>query len=107
MAVIEAMAYGLAIVATPVGAITDAVSHDETALLVPVGDIPQLADALLRLIEDVPLRRRLTQAARRRFLRQFEITAIVRRLETIYTKYARAGPAVLPMGSRRGARGSG
>jgi glycosyltransferase involved in cell wall biosynthesis len=107
MAVIEAMAYGLAIVATSVGAVTDAVSHDETALLVPVGDIPRLADALLRLIEDVPLRRRLTQAARRRFLRQFEITAIVHRLETIYTKYARAAPAVLPIGSRRGARGSG
>ena len=105
MAVIEAMAYGLAIVATSVGAVADAISHEESGLLVPVGDIRQLADALLRVVEDVPLRHRLMQAARRRFLRQFEIIAIVRQLETIYAKYARAGPAILPVGSQRGAHG--
>lgn len=106
MAVIEAMAHGLAIVATSVGAVADAISHEESGLLVPVGDVRQLADALLRLIEDVPLRHRLMRAARQRFLRQFEITAIVRRLETIYAKYARVRPAILPVGSQRGVHGS-
>lgn len=63
MSVIEAMAYGLGVVVTPVGAVEDIVSHEETGLLVPVGDDQALAAALLRMVDDADLRRRLGTAA--------------------------------------------
>ncbi|HEV2518031.1 MAG TPA: glycosyltransferase family 4 protein [Devosia sp.] len=63
MSVIEAMASGLAVVATPVGAVPDIIRDGETGLLVPVGDVEALAAALTRLVEDAPLRQRLGTAA--------------------------------------------
>jgi glycosyltransferase involved in cell wall biosynthesis len=62
-ALIEAMAAGLPVVTTPVGAIRDFVVAEEHALLVPPRDGVRLAAALARLIEDGALRRRLGRAA--------------------------------------------
>ncbi|MHB1109273.1 MAG: glycosyltransferase family 4 protein [Devosia sp.] len=62
MSIIEGMASGLAIVATPVGAVEDIVVDSETGLLVPPGDVDALAAALTRLVTDGDLRRRLGAA---------------------------------------------
>jgi len=64
MALAEALAYGLPVVSTRVGAIPDTVPAD-AALLVPPGDGVALANALARIIDDTALRRRLAGAARR------------------------------------------
>ena len=92
MAILEAMAHGLAVVATPVGATAEAVVDGETGLLVPVGDAPALAAALARLIGDRPLRRRLASAARRRYLERFEISAFNRKLSSLYRSVAAGAP---------------
>ncbi|GAB1584588.1 glycosyltransferase family 4 protein [Phyllobacterium phragmitis] len=63
ISVIEAMAAGLGIVTTPVGAIEDIVKDGETGLLVPPGDEQALAGALIRLVEKETLRHRLGAAA--------------------------------------------
>ncbi|HEV7275823.1 MAG TPA: glycosyltransferase family 4 protein [Devosiaceae bacterium] len=63
VSVIEGMAAGLAIVATPVGAVEDIVADEQTGLLVPPGDVDALTAALTRLVVDEPLRTRLGQAA--------------------------------------------
>lgn len=63
MSVIEAMAYGLGVVATPVGAVEDIVRDGETGLLVPPGDDAALAGALTRLVSDGDARKRLGGAA--------------------------------------------
>lgn len=62
LSIIEAMASGVAVVATPVGAVPDIVRDGETGLLVPVGDIEALQAALTRLVEDPTLRRRMGAA---------------------------------------------
>ena len=62
VSVIEGMAAGLAVVATPVGAVEDIVSEGETGLLVPPGDVDALAVALTRLVNDPALRARLGKA---------------------------------------------
>ncbi|MDX2039278.1 MAG: glycosyltransferase family 4 protein [Isosphaeraceae bacterium] len=62
----EAMACGLPLVTTPnAGSIArDGVE----ALIVPAGDVDRLAEAMLRLADDLPLRLRMARAARSRAL---------------------------------------
>ena len=64
MALVEAMACGLPVVACAAGGVVDIVEHDRTGLLVPVRDVPALAQAMLRLLQDENLCRRLGQNAR-------------------------------------------
>jgi glycosyltransferase involved in cell wall biosynthesis len=64
MAVAEALARGLPIVSTTVGAIRDLVG-DEAGLLVSPGDERALARALTSVIQDRAVRERLTAGARR------------------------------------------
>jgi glycosyltransferase involved in cell wall biosynthesis len=88
MAVIEAFAYGIAVVATPVGAVPEVVAHERNGLLVPVGDAEALANALERLLEDGALRRRLGDAARRDHAERYEINTYIKRLVSIWRKAA-------------------
>jgi glycosyltransferase involved in cell wall biosynthesis len=60
----EAMAHGRPVVATAVGGLADAIEDGGTGLLVPPGDPSALRSALVRLLEDPELRRRLGEAAR-------------------------------------------
>jgi len=65
MAVAEALAHGLPVVATMTGAVPDLVG-DDAGLLVPVGDTTALTSALARVVTDSGLRARLADGARRR-----------------------------------------
>jgi glycosyltransferase involved in cell wall biosynthesis len=87
MVVIEAMAYGLAVVVTPVGSVREAIVDGETGLLVPVGDSNRLADAIRRLVDDRPLRRRLGQNARLQFGNRFDLDIFEHRIRDIYRKH--------------------
>ncbi|MGH9253880.1 MAG: glycosyltransferase family 4 protein [Vicinamibacterales bacterium] len=62
MAVAEALAHGLPVVATTTGAIAELVGND-AGLLVRVGDVPALVEALSRMLGDAGLRARLTEGA--------------------------------------------
>ncbi len=64
IAVLEAMATGLPVVATRITAIPEIVEHDCTGLLVPPGDPAAMAAAIGLLVNDGSRRRRLGQAAR-------------------------------------------
>jgi glycosyltransferase involved in cell wall biosynthesis len=83
MALLEAMAYGLAIVATDVGGVPDVLSDGGDALVVPAGDPAALAAALSRLVADGELRERLGAAARERAQR-LNAEEVTGRLEEIY-----------------------
>src|SRR6516162_4267984 len=61
---VEAMATGMACVATPVGAVPE-MSADGGALVIPVGDAAALRSAIERLAADPELRRRLGAEAQR------------------------------------------
>ena len=63
VSIIEGMAAGLAVVATPVGAVEDIVIDNETGLLVETGNVAELSAALRRLIGDSALRQKLGNAA--------------------------------------------
>ena len=59
---LEAMAAGLAVVVSDAGG-SELVTHGESGLVTPVEDHAALAEALLTLIDDAPLRARLGTAA--------------------------------------------
>jgi len=59
----EYLAAGRAVIASRVGVAAEVLTDDESALLVPGGDAPELAQALNRLLDDGALRRRLGDGA--------------------------------------------
>jgi glycosyltransferase involved in cell wall biosynthesis len=59
---VEARAFGCPVVGTTVSGIPDSIDHERDGLLVPPGDPAALADAILRIANDEPLRRRLIAA---------------------------------------------
>jgi glycosyltransferase involved in cell wall biosynthesis len=73
--VLEAMASGVAVLASDVAAVADAVEHDVTGLLVPPGEPRALASTLRRLQHDPALRRRLGEAARRFVVARYDLAA--------------------------------
>ena len=57
--VIDAMSFGKPVAATSAGGIPEAVVHEETGLLVPVGDVAALGAAIARILNDRTLAARL------------------------------------------------
>lgn len=90
MSVIEGMAHGLAVVTTPVGAVSDIMVDGETGLLVPPGEPARLAEALRSLVEDGALRRRLGDAARAFHREHLEIGRYTERLVSVWRSVAAA-----------------
>lgn len=99
-AVLEAMAHGLAVVATDVAGNRAVVAHEEDGLLVPYDDHPALAAALRRLLGDPALRARLGRAAARKAEAAFSIGAVAAAYDGLYRELV-AGRAP---GPRRGHR---
>ncbi len=83
-AILDAMALGLAVVATRAGGIPDAVVHEETGLLVPVGDVEGLAQAMASLLRDPARRRNFGEAGRRRVREHFDVRRTIERTLQVY-----------------------
>lgn len=83
VALMEALAVGLPVVATRVGGVGQAVRHGVEGFLVPPGRPDLLAAALVEVVSDPALRRRMADAAARRG-GDFEIEVTVRRIEDVY-----------------------
>lgn len=64
LALMEAMAADLPCVVSDIAPNLEVVRHEETGLVVPVGDVGALAGAILRLLEDRDLAQRLGRAAK-------------------------------------------
>ena len=80
LAVLDAMASGMPIVASAIDGPKDFLVDGRTALLVPPNDATALAGALERLIKDDPLRESLGRAARAEAEQRYSFSAIGRRL---------------------------
>ncbi len=84
MSLLEAMAHGLAIVTTPVGAHLEAVEPDTEALLVRPGSIDELTNALCTLIDQPERRLALGAAARHKYCCRFNAREYAIMLRQIY-----------------------
>ena len=83
--VLGAMAAQRPVVATAAGGTTEVVSDEQTGLLVPVGDAPALAGAIVRLAGDESLQTRLVQAAAARVRERYSAEQAVAEFEAIYS----------------------
>lgn len=83
-AILEAMACGLAVVATDVGGNRELVDDGCTGLLVPAGDTAALSVALARLSRDSGFAHRCGIAARKRVLSDFSLTKMAQGFENLY-----------------------
>jgi glycosyltransferase involved in cell wall biosynthesis len=124
VSVLEAMAAGLPVIATPVGAMSELVQDGVNGILVVPGDVRALAGAIERLMNDPERCRTMGEMNRRLVLDKFSAERVVPQLETLYRELwdarvmlpAEAGlekartekqAAVADIGSRRGCKLSG
>ncbi|MBK7947565.1 MAG: glycosyltransferase [Deltaproteobacteria bacterium] len=84
LAVLEAMAAGLPVVATRVGGMGEAVVDGETGMLVGAERPDELARALRSLLEDDALRRRMGIEARARAEAEFSVETMARRYVELF-----------------------
>jgi glycosyltransferase involved in cell wall biosynthesis len=82
---VEAMAAGMACVATPVGAVPE-IGAEGGLLLVPVGDVSALADAISQLVASAELRNRLGSQARQTVCAHYVASVALPRLAQTYRK---------------------
>jgi glycosyltransferase involved in cell wall biosynthesis len=98
LAILEAMAAGLPVVASDVGGIGELVVDGESGLLVRPGDSDALAAALERVCADGALRKRMGAAARARAEELFDLPRFLGAHEALYERELRASRSASPFG---------
>ena len=83
-ALVEAMKTGLACVCYAADGVTDILQDGVNGYVVPVGNVSMLAERVLRLLKDEPLRRRLGERAAASIGPEFDIGLMVRAQEIMY-----------------------
>ena len=83
MAVIEAMARGLCVIASDVGGMGEMI-RGGCGVIVPPDDVDAIAAGLRLVIDDPELRARCGAAAFARLVQQYDVRTLVRRLDSLY-----------------------
>lgn len=88
---IEAMACGLPVISTnlPTG-VPDVNRHDESGFIVEPNNVPDLVDAITRLLEDEDLRKTLGENARKRALKLYGAEKMAESIIEIYNEVLEA-----------------
>ena len=111
ISILEAMARRVPVVGTAVGGVPEVITSGVDGLLVPPEDPGALAEAIVCLLGDAPLRDRLADAGYRTVADRFSIDAQVKRIEDVYDEeLARAGvphtPGARAVAAPRAERGA-
>ncbi|MDI6704371.1 MAG: glycosyltransferase family 4 protein [bacterium] len=84
LALLEAMAMGLPVIATSVGGIKDVVIHEKTGILIPPKKPRLLAEKIIYLLKDEDLRKKIGENGRRRVEEHFTWDRIVKDTSRVY-----------------------
>jgi glycosyltransferase involved in cell wall biosynthesis len=83
-AILDAFFYGVPVVATAAGGIPEMVKPNETGLLCPIADDSAVANAILALLNDATLAKRLTLSARTMLESEFTVRKMAERYAAVY-----------------------
>ena len=86
MAVLDALAYGLPVITTPVGGIPDIAEDGKNFLLFPAGDIEKLSECLEKIVSDEALRANLAKESLHLAATTFNIDNINRQVGDLYAE---------------------
>lgn len=84
LAIVEAMAARIPVIATMSEGAQEIIEPQVTGVLVPIGDVAQMANAVLQLLSDHVLRKRLSQNARQAVVERFSLERMVESTESVY-----------------------
>lgn len=84
MAVLDAWAYGLPVITTPVGGIPDVAVEGKNMLIFNPGDVDKLAEQLARLMENEDLRESISKQSRQLAATTFNQDTINQQLNDLY-----------------------
>ena len=87
---LKASAAGVAVIGFEVGGLREVVSHGETGLLVPAGDVQRLGNAIGSLIDNEELRDQYGRMAAKRMREEFSVTQMVDKHMTLYASIINA-----------------
>lgn len=87
MAVLDAWAYGLPVITTPVGGVPDVAVDGENMLLFKPGDIETLADKLDLIMNDKALREKLTAESVALSSEKFNLATVTEQVASIYNNF--------------------
>jgi len=90
LAVLEAMAAGVPVVATDIGGTREVVQHEHTGLLVPVNDSAAFADALRRTLTERDATARRVATARSLVQLEYSTDVVVSRVLALYDELLEA-----------------
>jgi glycosyltransferase involved in cell wall biosynthesis len=91
LSLLEAMASGCAVVSTDVSGIKDLVTDEVTGLLVPPADPQALAQAVLRVLSDEELSKRLTSNALALVQERYSWESVAKRVAAVYASVLEDG----------------
>jgi glycosyltransferase involved in cell wall biosynthesis len=84
MTLLEALACGTPVIATPVGGIPEIIKNHETGILVPPGDSIRLAEAINYLLENEDVRLKMAREGRKLVIEQYSLENACNKLCSIY-----------------------
>ena len=90
LVLLEAMACGVPVVATDVGAVREMLVNGEEGMIVPPGAVIPLAEALVSLADQSDVRRRIGERARDRVVRDFTLERMVEGYAALLGEVGRA-----------------
>lgn len=83
---LEAMAAGLPVIVTPVGAMPEVVEEGKNGFLIRVGDYRALAERILLLAKDRRLRCKMASNNIKKIRERYDRTVVMRKLDHLYTQ---------------------
>ncbi len=90
LAVVEAMACGLPVIASRVGGLAEVVADGKTGVLLPVGDVDAMVSTIRALVADPALMKVMGEAGHRRAVRFYSQDRMLDRLAECYRSHLEA-----------------